>query len=182
MEIPDPILLCNELGAPPLPPPPSTSPSSPNPGHHAPILSSGRTTISVKEAVQIARDNNFMGLICSSRLLDLAPALIESIKTAGLVLIMDVSDAIARNDGTEVQRGGDDVVAGGQRNVGRSAGTGEVGRGNGVGSAFGVALGRAPVAQSPPVAGPRGETWGHKGVDGVLKANGVLRFNESVDM
>lgn len=57
---PDPILLCNELGA--------DSSLSPSGSTHV-VQSSGRTTISVKEAVQIARDNNFMGLICSSRLL-----------------------------------------------------------------------------------------------------------------
>jgi hypothetical protein len=56
----DPILLCNELGADTL-----QAPSGPT---HV-VRSSGRTTTSVKEAVQIARDNNFMGLICSSRLL-----------------------------------------------------------------------------------------------------------------
>jgi hypothetical protein len=56
----DPVLLCNELGA--------DSPQSPSGNTHI-IQSSGRTTTSVKEAVQIARDNNFMGLICSSRLL-----------------------------------------------------------------------------------------------------------------
>src|SRR6478735_9638497 len=53
----DPVLLCNELGA-----------GSAENGSHT-VESSGRTQISVKDAVQIARDNNFMGLICSSRLL-----------------------------------------------------------------------------------------------------------------
>ncbi|KAI9686589.1 MAG: phosphate system positive regulatory protein pho81 [Bathelium mastoideum] len=51
-----------------------------------------RTPVSVKEAVRIAQSNNFMGLICSSKLLKLVPALIESIKVAGLVLISDISD------------------------------------------------------------------------------------------
>lgn len=54
------MLLCNELGA--------DGTLSPYGQSHT-VESSGRTTISVKEAVQIARDNNFMGLICSSRLL-----------------------------------------------------------------------------------------------------------------
>jgi CDK inhibitor PHO81 len=88
------------------------------------VLSSGRTMLSVKEAVQLAQNNNFMGLICSSRLLDLAPPLIESIKTAGLVLISDVSGL------------------------------------------------------KPPF-GPRGVP---DGVDGTVKGNGVLHFNDSVDM
>lgn len=49
----------------------------------------GNTTFSIKEAVQVAQNNNLMGLICSSKLLDLAPKLSEAIKTAGLVLIAD---------------------------------------------------------------------------------------------
>jgi len=60
IEPPDPVMLCNELGA----------DNTESPSHRSHIVeSSGRTKISVKEAVQIARDNNFMGLICSSRLL-----------------------------------------------------------------------------------------------------------------
>lgn len=90
-----------------------------------------------------------MGLICSSRLLDLAPALIESIKTAGLVLIMDISDADVEGQG--------------------ELGTGPALRPVGPGAAFGIAR-------------PRTELVGYKGVDGVLRASGVLRFNESVDM
>ncbi|CAI4218195.1 unnamed protein product [Parascedosporium putredinis] len=56
---------------------------------HSPI--SGRGTTSVKEAVRIATSNNFMGLICCSRLLDMVPALIDSIKSHGLALVMDMS-------------------------------------------------------------------------------------------
>ncbi|KAL1623050.1 Karyopherin transporter [Diplodia seriata] len=76
-----PVLLGNELGADPI----EAAADSQK------VHSSGRTTISVKEAVQVAQNNNLMGLICSSRLLNLAPALIESVKTAGLVLITDLS-------------------------------------------------------------------------------------------
>lgn len=47
--------------------------------------------MSIKESVRIAQSNNFMGLVCSSRLLDLVPALVPSIKEAGLVLISDYS-------------------------------------------------------------------------------------------
>ncbi|KAJ4365312.1 phosphate system positive regulatory protein pho81 [Neocucurbitaria cava] len=121
-----PVLLCNELGA-------DTS-QSPSGNTHI-VQSSGRTTISVKEAVQIARNNNFMGLICSSRLLDLAPALIESIKTAGLVLVTDISDSSAEGES--------------QANL--------------------------------HVANPRRQTT-PDGVDGYLRGNGVLCFNETVDM
>ncbi|KAF2461665.1 putative ankyrin repeat protein nuc-2 [Lineolata rhizophorae] len=108
-----PVLLCNELGA--------------EPGVRA--EKSGQMSISVKEAVQIAQNNNFMGVICSSRLLQLAPALIRSIKVAGLVLISDVS-------------------------------------------------GEPPATQASASSAASAQT----GVDGVLKGNGVLRFNDSVDM
>ncbi|KAF1850009.1 ankyrin [Cucurbitaria berberidis CBS 394.84] len=121
-----PVLLCNELGA--------DSSQSPSGNTHI-VQSSGRTTISVKEAVQIAKNNNFMGLICSSRLLDLAPALIESIKTAGLVLVTDISDSRAENESRT----------------------------------------------SLHVANPRRKTT-PDGVDGYLRGDGVLCFNETVDM
>lgn len=52
-----PVFLCNDLGR-----LPDTSTS-------IEIKSSGRRTTSIKEAVRIAQNNNFMGLICSSRLL-----------------------------------------------------------------------------------------------------------------
>ena len=52
--------------------------------------------MSIKECVRIAQSNNFMGLVCSSRLLDLVPALIPSIKEAGLVLIPDYSYDLTR--------------------------------------------------------------------------------------
>jgi CDK inhibitor PHO81 len=52
-----PVFLCNDLG---------------HEGRitgNASIQSSGRRTTSIKEAVRIAQNNNFMGLICCSRLL-----------------------------------------------------------------------------------------------------------------
>lgn len=52
-----PVFLCNDLGR-----LPDTSTS-------IEVKSSGRRTTSIKEAVRIAQNNNFMGLICSSRLL-----------------------------------------------------------------------------------------------------------------
>ena len=55
------------------------------------VSSCGRTDMSVKESVRIAQANNFMGLVCTSRLLELVPALIGSVKEAGLVLIADHS-------------------------------------------------------------------------------------------
>jgi len=113
-----PVFLCNDLG---------------REGESAPsssVLSSGRRTTSIKEAVRIAQNNNFMGLICSSRLLDMVPALIEAIKAQGLVLVTDKSAEQQVNMGIL-----DD-----------------------------------PFPRLP------------EGIDGVLKANGVLRFNESIDM
>ncbi|KAK3697690.1 phosphate system positive regulatory protein pho81 [Vermiconidia calcicola] len=83
-----PVLLCNELGVAPTP---SERPSNPDM-----VSSCGRTDMSIKESVRIAQSNNFMGLICSSRLLDLVPALISSVKEAGLVLISDYSNDVMR--------------------------------------------------------------------------------------
>ncbi|KAI1962703.1 phosphate system positive regulatory protein pho81 [Ophidiomyces ophidiicola] len=48
--------------------------------------------MSVKEAARIAQGNNFMGLMCRSSLLNVMPALIESVKEQGLVLVADTSD------------------------------------------------------------------------------------------
>jgi len=78
-----PVLLCNDLGI----------EQAMSEEAEWPLYSSGRTTTSVKEAVRIAQNNNFMGLMCSSRLLELVPALIESVKEAGLVLIADVTNS-----------------------------------------------------------------------------------------
>lgn len=107
----------------------------------------GRASFSVKEAVRIAQSNNLMGLVCTSRLLvslylepefmhlltsstqKMVPALIESIKVAGLVLVSDIS-ADSDYAGTR-----------GQEQY------------------------RAP-----------------EGVDGILRGNGMLRFNETIDM
>jgi CDK inhibitor PHO81 len=52
-----PVFLCNDLGR----------EGAPDGG--AGVLSDGRRTTSVKEAVKVAKDNNLMGLICCSRLL-----------------------------------------------------------------------------------------------------------------
>lgn len=54
----DPVLLCNDLG---------TKRDPKNPG--AVVKSNGHGSISVKEAVRVAQSNNFMGLVCNSRLL-----------------------------------------------------------------------------------------------------------------
>ncbi|KAL8668840.1 MAG: hypothetical protein Q9168_006546 [Polycauliona sp. 1 TL-2023] len=109
-----PVLLCNDLG----------SENSNNASTHAAHVGDDRNSFSVKEAVRTAQSNNFMGLICKSRLVDLVPALIESIKVAGLVLVVDMSEHHPARENLRVP----------------------------------------------------------EGVDGMVKADGVLRFNEVVDM
>jgi len=74
----------------------------------------------------------------------MVPALVESIKELGLVLVADTSD---ESDSLAVP------------------GVWGAGPGSGVGMGMGVGMGRMP-----------------DGVNGVLKGNGVLRFNESIDM
>ncbi|KAH6683267.1 hypothetical protein B0J14DRAFT_142960 [Halenospora varia] len=112
-----PVFLCNDLGR-----EGETSTSTA-------VSTSGRRITSIKEAVRIAQNNNFMGLICVSRLLDMVPALIEAIKAQGLVLVIDkTAEAPERANISD------------------------------------------PFPRLP------------EGIDGVLKANGVLQFNESIDM
>ncbi|KAL5345882.1 phosphate system positive regulatory protein pho81 [Pseudogymnoascus australis] len=114
-----PVFLCNDLGR-----------------EGAPIVGAegverdGRRTTSVKEAVKIAKDNNLMGLISCSRLLDMVPSLINAIKSEGLVLVTDKS------------------------------------------------------TEQPPPMDPLSDPFPRlpEGIDGVLKGNGVLRFNESIDV
>ncbi|KAI9819419.1 MAG: phosphate system positive regulatory protein pho81 [Thelocarpon impressellum] len=83
-----PVFLCNDLG----------KDETGNAGETGQVKSSGGTSISVKEAVRIAQSNNFMGLICCSQLLDMVPALIESVKVAGLVLVKNMSGEGAPGD------------------------------------------------------------------------------------
>ncbi|EXJ77450.1 CDK inhibitor PHO81 [Capronia epimyces CBS 606.96] len=105
-----PVLLCNDLG-----------------GMHG--TDCGRGT-SIKESARLAQVNNFMGLTCSARLLQMVPALIDTIRQAGLVLVSDASGAGA--------------------------------------------------GQPPQPA--TGWTLMPEGVNGIMKPNGILRFNETIDM
>ncbi|KAI0200639.1 hypothetical protein F4808DRAFT_158200 [Astrocystis sublimbata] len=109
-----PVFLCNDLGREESMPAPDV------------IQSSGRRTFSVKEVVRIAQNNNLMGLVCSARLLEMVPALVDAIKSHGLALVVDSSA-------------------------------------------------KEQASQEPFYHAP-------KGVDGVLKNNGVLRFNECIDV
>ncbi|PNS13983.1 Glycerophosphodiester phosphodiesterase GDE1 [Sphaceloma murrayae] len=114
-----PVLLCNDLGV----------EAALDKSSDVTLYSEGRAVMSVKDAVRVAQGNNFMGLVCSARLLSLVPALSEAIKVAGLVLITDVSGANQR-----------------------------------------------PKA-------PRSSFHGiPEAVDGMLEANAVLRFRESLDV
>lgn len=100
--------------------------------------------MSVKEAVKIAQTNNFMGLVCCAGVLvrikfpwcitliftilqKVVPALVESVKSAGLVLVTNTSQEASVDATTQ--------------------------------------------SYCMP-----------KGIDGVLKGNGILRFHEMVDM
>lgn len=97
--------------------------------------------MSIKESARIAQSNNFMGLICRSSLLNVVPALVETIKELGLVLVADTSDETrepARNDALAAA------------------------------NAMGVDT-----------------EWAYRmpdGVNGAMKANGILRFNDMIDM
>ena len=72
-----PVLLCNDLHY------------HNNISHNAPASIRAGTSPSIKESARLAQANNFMGLTCSSRILTMVPALIETVKQAGLVLVSD---------------------------------------------------------------------------------------------
>ncbi|KAK3372827.1 ankyrin repeat protein nuc-2 [Lasiosphaeria ovina] len=111
-----PVFLCNDLG---------------RQDDGGSSMSTSQRASSIKDVVRTAQSNNFMGLICCSRLLDMVPALVDAIKSHGLALVVDKS---------------------GER--------------------------PGPILTS--LAGPFPRL--PKGVDGLLKDNGVLRFNESIDV
>ncbi|POS87929.1 hypothetical protein EPUL_000192, partial [Erysiphe pulchra] len=58
---------------------------------------SERQPMSIKEATRIAKDNNFMGLCCSSSFLEMAPELVNAIKSQGLVLVVNKYEASTRS-------------------------------------------------------------------------------------
>jgi CDK inhibitor PHO81 len=78
--------------------------------------------MSLKEAVRIAQSNNLMGLICTSRLLELVPALVASVKEAGLVLISDYSHDVRHS--TRVHSAAPSVLGLGEGVDGLVAGNG----------------------------------------------------------
>ncbi|PGH07951.1 hypothetical protein AJ80_07932 [Polytolypa hystricis UAMH7299] len=82
-----PVLLCNDLG--------QIRDFTQGTKSRPVIQSSGRASMSIKESAGIAQTNNLMGLICRSSLLNVMPALVESIKERGLVLVADTSDEVS---------------------------------------------------------------------------------------
>lgn len=123
-----PVLLCNDIGG---------------SKYHNEVMNITSSSVppvvpssSIKESARLAQSNNFMGMMCSSRILQRVPALVETIKQAGLVMVSDISD----QNGSDSQTG----ATGG--------------------------------------AGTDGYVAMPDGVNGVMKMNGILRFNESIDM
>lgn len=121
------VLLCNDLGG--------------SKDYAAVLRTSSKAkvvalpTASVKESARLAQSNNFMGLMCSSRILQRVPAIKETLKQAGLVVVSEIVDE-------------DSAVDGSTSNLSTLTG------------------------------------WSTmpEGVNGVMKSNGILRFNESIDM
>ncbi|KAK3314966.1 SPX domain-containing protein [Apodospora peruviana] len=128
-----PVFLCNDLGK-----LQQDFGVSGGDGECVGVKSSGQRTGSIKDVVRTAQSNNFMGLVCCSRLLEMVPALVDAIKSHGLALVIDRS-------GEEQQPTQSEEL--------------------GVPSSDAAFTLRLP-----------------KGVDGLLKSNGVLRFNESIDV
>lgn len=123
------VLLCNDLGG--------------SKDHIAVLQISSSTpapalpSASIKESARLAQSNNFMGLMCSSRILQRVPAITETVKQAGLVVVSEIV--------------GEDDVEG-------------------------------HVAAIRNTSNPDGWSAMPEGVNGVMKTNGILRFNESIDM
>ncbi|EGE85142.2 CDK inhibitor PHO81, variant [Blastomyces dermatitidis ATCC 18188] len=152
-----PVLLCNDLG--------QIRDLTQDVSSLPVIRSSGRSSMSIKESARIAQSNNFMGLMCRSSLLNVMPSLVESIKELGLVLVADTSDEIL--DKTRFGLGSG-KLASHDRNHEQQQGRAGAGVGIGVGVGVGVSA-----------------EWAYKmpeGVNGVVRGNGVLRFNDTIDM
>ncbi|KAM7208679.1 ankyrin repeat protein nuc-2 [Naviculisporaceae sp. PSN 640] len=160
-----PVFLCNDLGR----LPPGAEGDMGDVGLAAKqeeggggIQSSGRRTSSIKDVVRTAQSNNLMGLICCSRLLDMLPALIDAIKSHGLALVIDRSgeelsaSAFASSQQQQQQ----------QNQLGVPAAVDPFGSSSSS-SAMGMGMGMVKLP---------------KGVDGLLRSNGVLRFTESIDV
>jgi CDK inhibitor PHO81 len=103
-----PVLLCNDLGGLHDNTQLQRQPAAPRQvgarsGSSDSSLLFQRRDTSIKESARLAQMNNFMGLVCSSRILQMVPALVETVKQAGLVLVSDASES----DADEADGGGD---------------------------------------------------------------------------
>lgn len=116
-----PVLLCNDLGR------LTNTSNSLHPSNPSP---------SIKESARLSTTNNFMGMTCSARILEMVPALVDTVKQAGLVLVSDASDDA------------------------------------------GITL------QSTSPQNRMDTSWSMvpEGINGIMKGNGILRFNETIDM
>lgn len=141
-----PVLLCDDLGG-------SRDHDQTRRSSTEPASSLHLPSTSIKESARLAQGNNFMGLMCSGRILQRVPALIETIKGSGLVIVSDMSDqeAVAETS-TPVHARTESEMS---------------------------AISGVMNASSQPA-----HSWSTvaDGVNGVLKGNGILRFNESIDM
>ncbi|KAI5809003.1 ankyrin repeat protein nuc-2 [Peziza echinospora] len=92
-----PVFYCNDLGN--TQPAPSEKLIGAGTGFAPP------QNVSIKEAVRFAGSNNLMGIICASKLLALVPALVQSVKEAGLVIVAHISDDEDAGERTFMQGG-----------------------------------------------------------------------------
>lgn len=116
-----PVLLCNDLGR---------LANTSGPQHSVNI------SPSIKESARLSTNNNFMGMTCSARILEMVPALVDTVRQAGLVLVSDASDDAA------------------------------------------ITL----QSTSPQTRADTGWSMVPEGINGIMKGNGILRFNETIDM
>ncbi|PGG95789.1 hypothetical protein AJ79_09875 [Helicocarpus griseus UAMH5409] len=147
-----PVLLCNDLG--------QIRDLTRDISSLPVVRSSGRSSMSIKESARIAQSNNFMGLMCRSSLLNVMPSLVESIKELGLVLVADTSDEVLDKSRFGIGLSSNKKL--GVSNV-YDGGNGAI-----IGNSHGTSA-----------------EWAYRmpdGVNGVMRGNGVLRFNDTIDM
>ena len=155
--ITDPVLLCNDLGT-----KREALAKADTTTFGSIIDSSGHHSMSVKEAVRIAQSNNFMGLLCSSRLLVRPTAFLLSLCPCHLHCQSPLRSS-ARHADNDTQSMVPSLI-----NAIKTAGLVLV---TDTSEEPATTTGAAARAFRMP-----------EGVDGVLRGNGVLRFNEMIDM
>ncbi|KAI5309050.1 phosphate system positive regulatory protein pho81, partial [Ascosphaera atra] len=146
-----PVLLCNDMG--------KIRDLNPSAGARPEVECDGRTAMSVKESARVAQGNNLMGVVLRSSLLNVMPALIESIRELGLVIVADTSDEAP--PAPPAAPAAPMSVAGMLRR------------------------GAAAAAQQATKVSPGADDTAFRmpeGVNGVMRGTGVLRFNDSVNM